>query len=73
MDNRDFILHPWWEEVEYTSDALRKSGYSAKYIKVCKSGRREKVLQTPSRYAYLPYIYGISNKLRRVLEKKNIK
>ncbi|KAJ8950989.1 hypothetical protein NQ318_006373 [Aromia moschata] len=53
-------------------EALTKNGYKEKYIdRVCRT-HRTKVEQQPTTYACLPYVSGVTDKLKKTLSKKNI-
>ncbi|KAJ8937075.1 hypothetical protein NQ318_009845 [Aromia moschata] len=66
-------LSPRPEELQQIKEALTKNGYKEKDIdRVCRT-HRTKVKQEPtSPYACLPYVSGVTDKLKKTLSKKNI-
>ncbi|KAJ8949365.1 hypothetical protein NQ318_012030 [Aromia moschata] len=53
------------EELQQIKEALTKNGYKEKYIdRVCRT-QRTKVEQQPTTYACLPYVSGVTDKLKK--------
>ncbi|KAJ8961652.1 hypothetical protein NQ318_021249 [Aromia moschata] len=60
------------EELKQIKEALMKNGYKEKDIdRVCRT-QRTRVEQQPTTYACLPYVVGVTDKLKKTLSKKNI-
>ncbi|KAJ8937788.1 hypothetical protein NQ318_012268 [Aromia moschata] len=60
------------EELQQIKEALTKNGYKEKYIdRVCLT-QRTKVEQQLTTYACLLYVSGVTDKLKKILSKKNI-
>ncbi|KAJ8947725.1 hypothetical protein NQ318_017986 [Aromia moschata] len=60
------------EELQQIKEALTKNGYKEKDIdRVCRT-QSTKVEQQPTTYACLPYVSGVTDKLKKTLSKKNI-
>ncbi|KAJ8951756.1 hypothetical protein NQ318_012607 [Aromia moschata] len=60
------------EELQQIKEALTKNGYKEKDIdRVCRT-QRTKAEQQPTTYACLPYVSGMTDKLKKTLSKKNI-
>ncbi|KAJ8938984.1 hypothetical protein NQ318_003677 [Aromia moschata] len=60
------------EELKQIKEALTKNGYKEKDIdRVCRT-QRARVEQQPITYACLPYVAGVTDKLKKTLSKKTI-
>ncbi|KAJ8933568.1 hypothetical protein NQ318_019489 [Aromia moschata] len=60
------------EELQQIKEALTKNGYNEKDIDTVCRTQRTKVEQQPTTYACLPYVSGVTDKLKKTLSKKNI-
>jgi len=66
------------EEISYLKRAFANLGYNSKSIykaiqKAKSVKKNSKTKDTPTSNAYLPYIQGVTDKIAKILDKKNIK